>query len=163
MTIIYNKLLYNKENSIISTILCTDLSAAYDTVNTDILLQKLEYYGFRDKEYRIFKSYFSNRKQFVCLDTFNSLIIDSPSSGCVQGSKMSSSLYNLYISEVPDLHKLIYHKIFKDITGSTRKFKYKNIEHLTINYIDDSSNIISTKDHSHIKHYIKYYYNLLHE
>ena len=34
---------------------------------------------------------------------------------------------------------------------------------MTINYIDDSSNIISTKDHSHIKHYIEDYYNLLHE
>ena len=113
MTIIYNKLLYNKENSIISTIFCTDLSAAYDTVNTDILLEKLEYYGFRDKEYRIFQSYFTNRKQFVCLDTFNSLIIDSPSSGCVQGSKMSSSLYNLYISEVPDLHNSIYQNFLK--------------------------------------------------
>ena len=36
LTAIYNKLLYNKENSIISIILCTDLSAAYDTVDTSI-------------------------------------------------------------------------------------------------------------------------------
>ena len=47
LAIIYNKLLYNKENSIISTILCTDLSACYDTVDTDILIKKLAYYGFR--------------------------------------------------------------------------------------------------------------------
>ena len=61
MTLIYNKLLYNKENSIISTILCTDLSAAYDLVDKNILISKMEYYGFRGPILNIFKSYFSGR------------------------------------------------------------------------------------------------------
>ena len=163
MTLINNKLLYNKENSIISTILCTDLSAAYNTVNTDILLKKLEHYGFRGGINNIFKSYFQNRMQYVSLDTFNSKIVNSPKGSCIQGSKMSGTLYNLYVNEVPDIHKLLYDPLFKKITGKNTQFRYKGIEHITLNYIDDSNNIISCKDHSHIKHYVEDYYLLLHE
>ena len=71
LTAIYDKILYTKENSIISVILCTDLSAVYDTVDTDILLRKLEHYGFRGKMHSILQSYFGDRKQYVCLETFN--------------------------------------------------------------------------------------------
>ena len=39
MTQIYNKLYNNKEENLISLLLCTDLSAAYDTVEHDILLK----------------------------------------------------------------------------------------------------------------------------
>ena len=162
MTLIYNKLLYNKENSIISTILCTDISGAFDTVDKTILLNKMEYYGFRGPTLEIFTSYFTDRLQYVCIDTFNSEIVNAPEGGCIQGSKISGTCYNLYVNEVPYIYKLLYDPLFKEITGHDTLFKYKNFEHLTINYIDDSNSIISNKDHSHIKHYIEDYYKLIH-
>ena len=47
----------NCDSNVISTMLSTDLSAAYDTVDHEILTQKLEYYGIRDRELEIVKSF----------------------------------------------------------------------------------------------------------
>ena len=42
-----------------------DLTKAFDTIDHDILLFKLQHYGFRGKIYDWFSSYLKNRKQFT--------------------------------------------------------------------------------------------------
>ena len=42
-----------------------DLSAAFDTVSHDILLEKLKVYGFDDSSLKWMKSYLQNRTQYV--------------------------------------------------------------------------------------------------
>ena len=42
-----------------------DLSKAFDTVNHQILLNKLKYYGVQLSEYNWFQSHLNNRKQQV--------------------------------------------------------------------------------------------------
>ena len=43
----------------------TDLSKAFDTLNFDILLYKLHYYGITNTALKLLNCYMSNRKQYV--------------------------------------------------------------------------------------------------
>ena len=47
-----------------------DLQKAFDTVNHEILIEKLNYYGVRGIANTWFMSYLNNRKQFVSINGF---------------------------------------------------------------------------------------------
>ena len=100
------------EQNKISALLTTDLSAAFDTIDHKILCQKLEYYGIRGDSLELIKSYLSNRFQYVEVNTFKSEVKNSLDCSCIQGSKLSGLLYNIYTNEVPVLYKLLSKPIF---------------------------------------------------
>ena len=62
-----------------------DFSKAFDTVDHDILLDKLEFYGIRGCAHDWFKSYLTNRKQFVEFDSHTSSLL-SITCGVPRGS-----------------------------------------------------------------------------
>ena len=48
-----------------------DLSKAFDTVDHQILLNKLKHYGIHDKNLKWFSNYLSDRKQYIQYDQIN--------------------------------------------------------------------------------------------
>ena len=77
-----------------------DLSKAFDTVNHKILLDKLSFYGIRGNALEWFKSYLSNRKQFVTIGNVNSDMMSIPIE-VPQVSVLGPLLFLLYLNVCP--------------------------------------------------------------
>ena len=75
-----------------------DLEKAFDTVNHQLLCEKLEFYGLRGKCNQLIKSYLSDRKQYVSLNGFDSET-KNITCGVPQGSSLGPLLFLIYIND----------------------------------------------------------------
>ena len=64
LTLFYEKISSAFDNKEISVCIFIDLSKAFDTVNHEILLDKLRYFGISRVAYNWFAIYLNNRQQF---------------------------------------------------------------------------------------------------
>ena len=71
---------------------------------------------------------------------------------------MSGLLYNIYINELPLLFNLLH-----DIEFNNNNSITKNTNHLTVQFVDDSSNVISFKSQNNMKQYTESYFELLYQ
>ena len=93
-----------------------DLKKAFGTVNHEILLMKLEHYGIRGTAQEWFKSYLSNRKQYVSINGSNSSYLNV-TCGAPQGSVVGPLLFLIYSNDLPlALSKLPFY-LFADDTN----------------------------------------------
>ena len=76
-----------------------DLQKAFDTVNHDILLEKLNYYGIKSRENNWFRSFLANRKQYVSINGFFSQT-KITQRGVPQGSTLGRLLFLIYINDL---------------------------------------------------------------
>ena len=53
-----------------------DLSKAFDTLDHNILLNKLRYQGIKDTSFALFNSYLANRQQYVFVNDTKSDLLD---------------------------------------------------------------------------------------
>ena len=111
---VYEKLLSNMDRGTTSCAIFLDLAKAFDSVSHNILLRKLEKYGFRGNALKLLTSYLSSRSQFVKLGDVKS-ITSLIEFGVPQGSILGPILFLLFINDLPNATKLFV-KLYADDT-----------------------------------------------
>ena len=77
-----------------------DLSKAFDTINHDVMLKKLHYYGIRVNALAWFNSYLSHRRTYVCYKGVSSEV-QEVDYGVPQGSVLGPLLFIIYANDIP--------------------------------------------------------------
>ena len=105
----------------------TDLKKAFDTLDHDILLEKMECLGFKKPVIKSFESYLSNRKFFVLLEGVFSeegLL----TCGVPQGSILGPLLFLIYINDLPQALSETAANLYADDTCI--QYQHKNLQQI---------------------------------
>ena len=117
-----------------------DLSKSSDTIDHITLLRKLDNYGIRGPAYSWFKSYLSERKQFVCIDGHNSFT-SNIQCGVPQGSILGPLLFLIYVNDIFNSSSILNFTMFADDTTVIASHKNMNdlIDMLNLELVNVSS------------------------
>ena len=92
-----------------------DLSKAFDTVDTENILQtKIKYYTGDNNITNWIDSFYKNRQQYTLWEDQKSDIIKNHNISIVQGSSMGPRLFNVYVNDLPNVSDKVEFVLFAD-------------------------------------------------
>ena len=102
---VYNDITRTIDNKECCLLVLLDLSAAFDTIDHEVLLRRLQSsFGINHVSLRWFSSYLENRTQAVVMDS----VVSSPAAvvhGVPQGSILGPTLFSLYTAPISHIVK----------------------------------------------------------
>ena len=105
------------DNKKFGCVIFLDLQKAFDTVNHQILLDKLEYYGIRKVALTWFRSYLNNGSQYVSVNGYSSSQLNV-ACGVPLGSVLGPLLFLIYINDHPNSSSKLSFYLFADDTNT---------------------------------------------
>ena len=120
------------DNNLLPISIFLDLSKAFDTIDHNILVSKLSYYGFNNKSTDLIKNYLHARTQYVSYDNTSSKF-QKLSTGVPQGSVLGPLLFLIYINDISNASSLFRVLSYADDTTLTSSFNLSNVADNLVN------------------------------
>ena len=104
------------DNGRYTVMIFIDLKIAFDTIDHQILLDKMQFYEITGHAHKWFSSYLGNRKQY-CRVNGTTSSIENIDIGVPQGSCLGPLLFLLYINDLPFALKKVKATMYVDDTA----------------------------------------------
>ena len=79
----------------------------------------------------------------------------------IQGSKLSSLLYSIYVNEAPEVKEIMKDEEMTKKIIKNKEVKEFDATHETYSYVDDSYNCISVKNPEDLDEYVNDFFQIL--
>ena len=83
----------------------------------EYFLKKLDLYGVTDRIHSWFKTYLSNRKQFIQINNVENIELETITCGVLQGSILGPLLFLFYVNDLKNASNLLDPIMFADDTN----------------------------------------------